>query len=137
MKKINDYASGKGITVALENIGYGRQVMDRAFEDLLKIREAVGESLQFTLDIGHARLAGGAEKAIQLMGDNIRHIHISDNFGKKDDHLPVGDGNYDYTPLLDFFKTFPHVISLELVEFSDDPGPVLRARERFLQLIGS
>ena len=135
LKQINDYAGGQGVTVALENLGYPRQVMDKTIEDLLGMREAVGDSLQFTLDFGHSRLTNSTEKAIQLMGKNIRHLHVTDNLGKKDDHLPVGDGNLDYTPFLDFLRDFPYMMTLELVEFSADPGPVLRTRENFLKLL--
>lgn len=135
LKQINDYADTKGVIVALENVGYPRQVMDKTIEDLIKMREAVGESLQFTLDFGHSRLTDSTEKAIQLMGENIRHIHITDNLGLKDDHLPVGDGNLDYTPYLDFLREFPHLMTLELVEFGTDPGPVLKSRDNFLRML--
>ena len=135
LKQINDYAGSRGVTAALENVGYTRQVMDKTIEDLRRMREAVGESLQFTLDFGHSRLIDGTEKAIQLMGENVRHIHITDSLGKKDDHLPIGDGDLDYTPWLNFLREFHHLMTLELVEFGSDPGPVLRSRERFLQLL--
>ena len=135
LKKINNYANSKGITVCLENIGLEPNSIDQSFEDLIEIRKSVGSTLQFTLDLGHARLTEGAEKGILLLGDNIRHIHLTDNHGEKDDHLTVGDGNYDYSGFIDFLINFPYVITLEVVEVSTDPGPVLRGRNALNNLL--
>ena len=133
LKQINDYAEGKDVTVCLENIGFNS--VDQSFQDLLEIRKAVGSRLQFTLDFGHARLGEGAEKGIHLLGENIRHIHLHDNHGKKDDHLPVGDGNYDFSAYIDFFKKYPHIITLEVVGVSQDPGPMLRSKDNFQKML--
>jgi sugar phosphate isomerase/epimerase len=134
LKQINEYANTKGITVCLENIGFNS--IDQSFQDLLEIRKAVGSSLQFTLDFGHARLGQGAEEGIRLLGENIRHIHLHDNHGTSDDHLPIGDGNYDYSGFLDFFRKYPHIITLEVTEISRDPQPILRSKKNFQKLLG-
>jgi sugar phosphate isomerase/epimerase len=65
LKRINAYAESKSITLCLENLGWSE--VAQSFEDLLKIRNEVGESLQFTLDIGHARLnsEGGVEEGFR------------------------------------------------------------------------
>ena len=133
LKRINEYANSKGITVCLENIGFNS--LDQTFEDLLEIREAVGNSLKFTLDFGHARLAQGGEKAIRILGEHIRHIHLTDNHGENDDHLPVGDGNYDYSGILDFLHDFPYIITLETVDLGVDPQPVLRGFENIKKML--
>jgi sugar phosphate isomerase/epimerase len=134
LKQINAYANSKGITVCLENICFS--CIDQSFQDLIDIRSAVGSSLQFTLDFGHARLAEGPEVGIQTLGENIRHIHLTDNFGKNDDHLPVGDGDYDYSSIMDFLRNFPHIITLETVDISRDPKPVLRGFDAFKKMLG-
>ncbi len=131
LKNINEQATNKGVTVCLENIGI--DTIDETFEDLLEIREAVGDSLKFTFDIGHARLYanGGVEKAISLFDDNIHHIHFTDNNGEKDDHLPIGDGNFDYSNIIDFVKKFQHIVTLEVVDIGQSPEAILRSREYF------
>ena len=102
----------------------------------MEIREAVGDSLQFTLDIGHARLnvPGGVDEAIRLLGDNIRHIHFTDNNGELDDHLPIGDGNFDYSGFWDYIKNFPHIVTLEVLDIGTDPNPIVRSLENFKQI---
>ncbi|MEN8245955.1 MAG: sugar phosphate isomerase/epimerase family protein [Thermodesulfobacteriota bacterium] len=136
LQEINAYANDKGVTICLENIIINDTSIDRCYADLLDIREAVGDSLKFTLDMGHARLSEGADEGIHVLGDAIGHIHLSDNFGEIDDHLPLGDGNYDYSAYIDFLKNFNHVITLEVINVGTDPEPVLRCRRAFKELLG-
>ncbi|MBN2009075.1 sugar phosphate isomerase/epimerase [candidate division KSB1 bacterium] len=131
LKQITDYADEHGIIVCLENLGF--KSVDQTIADLLEIREAIGKSLKFTLDIGHARLnvPGGVKEAIRLFGDNVRHIHFTDNNGKYDDHLPIGDGNFDYSGFVDYINAFPHIVTLEVVSIGVDPGPARKSLEYF------
>jgi sugar phosphate isomerase/epimerase len=134
LKRINAYAESKGITLCLENLGWNE--VAQSFEDMLKIRDEVGDTLQFTLDIGHARLnsEGGVEEGFRVLGDNIRHIHFTDNYGKEDDHLPIGEGNTDYSKFFHLIKNFPHIITLEVVAPGPDTGPILKSLEYFRKL---
>jgi sugar phosphate isomerase/epimerase len=134
LKKINDHANDKGIIVCLENIG--DKAIDKTFEDLLEMRLAVGDSLQFTLDIGHARLyvQGGVEKGFKILGDNIRHIHFTDNNGTQDDHLPIGDGNSDYSGFISFIRAFPYIVTLEVLDIGYDPAAIIKSRDYFTKL---
>jgi len=127
LKRINAYAESNGITICLENVGWN--YVDQSFEDLLKIRDEVGDSLQFTLDIGHARInsEAGVKEGFRVLGDNIRHIHISDNYGKEDDHLPIGEGNTDFLRFFHLIKNFPHIVTLEIVAPGPDQGPILKS----------
>ncbi len=129
LRLLTDYAGSRGVTVCLENIGFDPFSIDGSFEDMLEIRDKVGPALQFTLDMGHARLAEGARKGIDLLGNNIRHVHLTDNFGRKDDHLPLGDGDYDYAEFAPFLVGFPHVITMEVIHGGSTPEPTLRARK--------
>ncbi len=135
LKIIHDYATSKGITICLENLGFNTSI-DKTFEHLLEIREKVDDSLKFTLDIGHARLNtnGGAKEGIRLLGDNIHHIHFTDNNGEKDDHFAIGDGNFDYSDFFDFIRDFPYIVTLEVVHIGKDPNDILRSREYFKNL---
>jgi len=134
LKRINAYAESKGITLCLENLGWNE--VAQSFEDMLKIRDEVGDTLQFTLDIGHARInsEGGVEEGFRVLGDNIRHIHFTDNYGKEDDHLPIGEGDTDYSSFFHIIKDFPHIITLEVVAPGPDPGPILKSLEYFRKL---
>jgi sugar phosphate isomerase/epimerase len=136
LKEINKYANDKDVTLCLENIFTDNSV-DKTFTDLLEIQQAVGNSLKFTLDIGHARLFtdDGAEHGIKLLGENIHHIHFTDNMGVKDDHLPIGDGNSDYSGIMDFIRNFTSIVTLEIVEISSSPAAILKSRDYFKKLL--
>lgn len=129
-------AQEQNITLCLENIGFEPHVIDRNVEDLLAIREAVNNpALAFCLDIGHARLNGELEKALSQMGSLIRHVHFTDNFGEKDDHLILGHGNFDYTPCLDFINKFDGVVTLEVINIGRNPEPARLSLEYFKKKI--
>ena len=140
LKRINAYAESKGITLCLENLGWND--VAQSFEDMLRIRDEVSETLQFTLDLGHARIKfeGGVEEGFRVLGDNIRHIHLSDNYGEEDDHLPIGEGDTDFSNIFHLLNDFPHIITLEILSPGPDPVPIvnslayLRTLERTLGL---
>lgn len=53
-------------------------------------------------DIGHWRLFGTTPQNdwLTLIAPRLLHLHLHDNHGINDDHLPVGEGIIDYAPLL-------------------------------------
>jgi sugar phosphate isomerase/epimerase len=53
-------------------------------------------------DVGHWRLFASVSLAdwFATLGEELRHLHLHDNFGVKDDHLPMGEGSIDFQPLL-------------------------------------
>ncbi|HUT54968.1 MAG TPA: sugar phosphate isomerase/epimerase family protein [bacterium] len=136
LKSCAAHAKERGIILCLENIGFEPEHMDQSVDDMLKIREQVDEpALAFCIDIGHARLNRELPAAIAKMGPFAAHIHFTDNFGKKDDHVVIGQGNSDYTPHLEFFRSFPHIITLEAVAVGTDPAPALQSREHLRRLL--
>ena len=52
------------------------------------------------LDTGHASLAGDLHTLVYKLGPYLRMLHVHDNAGKYDEHLPPGDGSIDWTALL-------------------------------------
>jgi sugar phosphate isomerase/epimerase len=112
-------AQEKGVVLGLENIE--SNCIDRNADDMLKIKEEVDSSaLAFCIDIGHARLNRELPQVIEKLGPLARHIHFTDNFGEKDDHLVIGQGNFDYSPHLDFFRSFTGIITLEVISIGTD-----------------
>ena len=49
------------------------------------------------LDVGHAHYSfDPMEKWFDVLGEYIQYIHLSDNMGRFDDHLPLGSGSIDW-----------------------------------------
>ena len=87
------------------------------------------------LDCGHLTVFGGAPLAEWLasLGGFIGQLHLHDNLGKKDDHLPMGRGRIDFSRLFAYLKaerTQPPVMSLEVHSPDDDMRESLECLER-------
>jgi sugar phosphate isomerase/epimerase len=73
----------------------------------MPFQKAVAEVCRETeicLDVGHANLTeGGIAGFLETFGSRISHVHFSDNYGEKDDHLVPGEG---YISMEDWRNTF-------------------------------
>jgi sugar phosphate isomerase/epimerase len=90
-------------TIAAENI----------FEktpDTLKMLVARVDSPNFRvcIDSGHLKIFSKAkmEEWFRELGPFIAEVHIHDNFGKNDDHLPVGEGSIDFESFFRHLKAY-------------------------------
>jgi len=128
-------AEARGVILCLENIGFEPNAIDRNADDLLKIRDEAGSpALAFCIDIGHARLNHELPQVIEKLGPFARHIHFTDNLGEKDDHGVIGEGNFDYSPHLGFFRNFEGIITLEVMQIGTDPEPARRSLQYVTKL---
>lgn len=78
-------------------------VFDEIPDHLLRLREAVGSPrLHFCFDPGHATLFSRlpVHKWVEALGEGIRLMHVHDNRGRRDDHLPVGEGGINFRGVL-------------------------------------
>jgi sugar phosphate isomerase/epimerase len=57
--------------------------------------------IAITYDVGHANLNGDPVKFLEMIpAERIVNVHLHDNFGSKDEHLPIGEGNIDFSAIL-------------------------------------
>jgi sugar phosphate isomerase/epimerase len=92
-----DAAGARGLILALEN-GAAAGQLDYLEEILADVdRPALG----IALDVGHAHLRGGdPAAAARRVAPHLRHLHLHDNHGARDEHLPPGQGTLDWPALL-------------------------------------
>lgn len=78
-------------------------------------------------DIGHWRLFGkvAQEQWLAAVAPRLMHLHLHDNRGEGDDHLPVGEGGIDFSPLLALLPTLPQPPSITLE--AHDPDELQRS----------
>ena len=99
--------------------------------DLLWILACMkGNRVGACLDTGHAHIAGDLHPLVGKMGPYLRLIHVHDNKGHGDDHLPPGDGRIDWTTLLKELAAvnFSGAFILELAGGGDPDIIMARAR---------
>ncbi len=78
-------------------------VFDEAPDHLVRLHEAVGSPrLRYCFDPGHAALFSQVplHRWAEAFGKGIGLMHVHDNRGQRDDHLPVGEGSLNYRGVL-------------------------------------
>lgn len=65
------------------------------------VDEIDSEWLGHCFDAGHWQLFGklSMKEWLDAIGPRLYHLHLHDNHGYADEHLPVGEGTIDFTPL--------------------------------------
>lgn len=82
------------------------------------------------LDTGHAHLAREMEMVIQKLSGHLRMVHINDNHGDWDAHLPPGEGSIDWPHVIRELRRhhFHGSLVLELHGGRDEDIEVMLAR---------
>lgn len=130
---IIDRAQTLGLCVCLENMfPKCRAFVEPA--DFVEILQRFPD-LKLTLDTGHANIAdpGGRRilKFIKKFGHRIGHLHVSDNFGERDDHIPLGAGEIDFAKIVKALKKSGYDDTATLEIFSENRQALKKSREIF------
>ena len=90
--------------------------------------------LRLTLDTGHAHIGDKDGKRainfIKRFPDRISHIHVSDNLGEEDNHLPVGTGTVNFPEIVKAIKEIGYDDTITLEVFSKDRDYLRISREK-------
>jgi sugar phosphate isomerase/epimerase len=124
---LSELATSFGSRIACENTA-------EEPEDMRGLLERYPDVV-LTIDIGHGELLGERNKAfgfIETWPDRIGHVHIHDNVGGDtyydDLHLPLGEGQIDFTGILTALGQLSHEITITF------EMPRQKAREGLLWL---
>jgi len=122
------HAKHVGVTLCVENTTseMGQPEYLRAFVDETRLT-----GLRFNFDIGHAHLSDGEEaeriaKAFEPVRELVASVHLHDNHGEKDEHLPPYDGSIDWQNAISVLNRAPEknlAIVLELKEKTGAEAP--------------
>ncbi len=107
--------NASGCALALEN------VFEPDARPLLAVRQALMEAgagqVGFCLDVGHARVFSETplEDWLKNLGQGIIELHLHDNHGQADEHLPPGQGLTDWQALGRHVRGMPRppILTLE------------------------
>jgi len=129
-----EHADARGIRVALEpEPGMFVENMAR-FDEL---RDAVGEGVPWlTLDVGHAHITerGPVHHVVADRAGAIVNVHLDDAAGGRHEHLPPGEGEIRFGPLLAALERLEPApfVSLELSRHGHDAVEQARRSRAFL-----
>lgn len=121
-----EYSVKTGVKIALENMfGYNPDTGKFCItyfslaEDILEFLDYAEEKEQFVIcfDTGHANIIGRDTPAdyIRKFDQALKLLHIHDNYGEKDDHMPPFFGNIDWQDTMAALREIRYngVLSLE------------------------
>ena len=115
---------GSKLPIALENLALDREGLLHGPQALLEVTER--HHLNNCLDFGHAHVEahhpwhepGPGEDLIQgyfdTLGSRIIHLHLHNNDGSADLHLPTTEGSIPYHRYIAFLQSFTGTICLEI-----------------------
>ncbi|MDQ3777709.1 MAG: sugar phosphate isomerase/epimerase [Actinomycetota bacterium] len=94
---LTDAATATGVQLMVENMG-------GSFGTVAELRPLfdAAPAARFHLDVGHAHMVrrpGDPNRTRELLdafGDRLAHVHVHDNLGLEDLHLPLGAGTVDW-----------------------------------------
>jgi len=92
--------------------------------------------LGFCYDIGHHKVFSRTtqEQWLESMASKLGQLHLHDNMGRHDDHLPIGKGNLDFDGLFSWLKKNGKEVILTLEPHDEEAVmPSLDALGRLLE----
>ncbi len=131
LKKIVGFSKKYSIKVGVENT-FSEGGICRTAEELLKVTDLAKEA-GIVFDCGHVNVIGeNLIKYFKKVRNRVVNVHISDNNGKIDEHLPLGMGNINFKKLFKEFKKTNYYGPFILEVFPSEN--VLRAKNTFLKI---
>lgn len=115
IKEIGDYAKDLGVMATIENMPNFESMIYQNIVDLNQL--LVENEMHMTLDIGHANHVGYAPD--EMIFDSIKHVHVHDNLGDDDSHLPLGEGSIDLKYIINTLesKNYDGIYILEVNDY--------------------
>lgn len=102
LKRINKTANDLDVTFTLENDHKARDYILAGYPEQIRFFiENIGCNLTF--DVGHANTLGKPEEFIETLKLFIVNVHLHDNNGEGDSHLPLGRGNINFQKVFNAF----------------------------------
>lgn len=125
-----DYGSSRGIRVVVENMSSQRSYMSTPseFREFIRVNNV---NLQIAFDIGHAHIAGNTDEFIRGLASHFFMLHITDNDGKNDSHLNIGEGTIDWKRLVPSLKQ--RFSGVYIVEAFKEPIKSVQAMKALLK----
>jgi sugar phosphate isomerase/epimerase len=131
LNEVAHHCRDLGLVLLLENML--PHLMFGHTSDMLYLLGAIRETNVGTcLDTGHAFLSGDLRTVIHKLSGHLRMLHVNDNLGDRDQHLPPGEGAIDWISLMRQLRQWRFLgpLILELADSGESPDRIMeRARQ--------
>jgi len=97
--RLNEIAKPLGVKLAVENVGYnGASIFTQ--EEYCAFLDSFDDNVGYLVDTGHARLNNwNIAEMIRRVGHRLNSVHLHDNSGRGDEHLPIEEGTIEWEPI--------------------------------------
>jgi Sugar phosphate isomerases/epimerases len=102
--RLNEIAKPLGVKLAVENVGYhGASIFTQ--DEYCAFLEPFDDNAGYLVDTGHARLNNwDIPDMIRRIGRRLNSLHLHDNSGRGDEHLPIEEGSIEWEPIYEALK---------------------------------
>jgi len=129
LKEAACYAESHDVLICLENFSSGKNCVLTTIEDMAEWIDAINNpALKIAVDLGHAHVNGGVTKVINILRYRIEHLFLHDSNADSLIHCELGTGTIDWQSIRPFLKSFPGMLTIEVMDYSDPEGAVLRSK---------
>ena len=120
IRELCDFAADFGILIAVENMPNFPKIFGKYPDEMQEMLDAVGShNVGFTFDVGHANTVGLVDEFLDQLGERISHVHIHDNMGKKDEHLPLGEGTVNWKQVMEKLSNYNGIFVTEMASVDE------------------
>jgi len=134
MNELVGYGKSHGMKVMLENATERGEIKE--LHDLKYIIDRV-RGLGFHLDVGHAYIQGGMKGVmdyIRVLSPKLWHVHMHDNHGYQDEHLPVGSGKIQFGKIVSALKKIGYDKTITPEVFGENPASAKHSMKKLKKL---
>jgi sugar phosphate isomerase/epimerase len=126
-------ADARGLTLMVENFGRTFST-PRELEPLFE----AAPNLRLHLDVGHANMRrvgdqpNRTSELLEAFGERLAHVHVHDNRGGDDLHLPLGLGTVEWAAIVVALKSVGYDGTVTIEVFAPD-ADLQRSRDAWLR----
>ena len=134
MRELTKFARTNNVQLMLENTPTENNGIGR-IQNFSIVMDAIPE-LKFHLDVGHAFIENGmkgVKSYMETFAERLVHVHLHDNHGMEDEHLPLGHGKINFKKVVAWLEEVSYSKTITFEVFTSHKDAV-RSREYLKKL---
>lgn len=137
LAEVCEHAEEVGVDVVMETLTPCESQILTTASDLRKLLRDVPSSRLFGMMdmVNPYVMRESFSNYFNLLGQKMGHIHIADSDGRTGAHLPLGDGEINFEPVISMIdrSTYQKYCSIEICGYIEDPETYMEKSIRYLR----